>query len=280
MSKILAAIEPSAAAGPVLDVATALAARLGLTPVALHVLEGDPEPVRMLAERWGVRLLLVEGGTPADAILAALDAEDAELAVVGARRLRAGPRPAGTTALAVASGAARPVVVVPPGTDQPPAVDPKLLVLPLEDAEELSAAAGEALLRLGGAGIRLLVVHVFDEANAPRFWDRPEHDAQAWAHEFLARWDPAPEVELELRAGPPVEGILEVATEHGADLIALSWSQELAEHRDLVAREILARAPVPVVLLPCASPQRPERAGRAGAVTPVPDPLSAAGGGR
>jgi nucleotide-binding universal stress UspA family protein len=268
VSTILAAIEPSAAAGPVLDVATALAERLGLTPVAVHVPEGDAEPARLLAEHWGMRLLLAEG-TPADAIRTAMEREGAELAVVGARRLPTGPRPAGETALAVAAGASRPVVVVPPNPHLDPSTDPKLLVLPLEDAEELSAAAREALLRLGGAGIRLRVVHVFDEANAPRFWDRPEHDAQAWAHEFLARWDPAPEVELELRAGLPVEGILDVATEHGADLIALSWSRELAEHRDQVAREILARALVPVVLLPCASPWQPERARRAGAVVPA-----------
>ena len=254
MSKILAAIEPSAAAGPVLDVATALAARLGLTPVALHVLEGDPEPVRMLAERWGVQLLLVEGETPADAILAALDAQDAELAVVGARRLRAGPRPAGTTALAVASGSARPVVVVPPGTDQPPAVDPKLLVLPLEDAEQLTAPAMRTLQRLGASGIRLLVVHVFDEASAPRFLDRPGYDVEAWAEEFLARWDSNLLLELELRAGPPADAILNVVAEQGAELLALSWSQQLAEDRAPVVRQILARTPVPVVLVPCRPP--------------------------
>jgi nucleotide-binding universal stress UspA family protein len=250
VSKILAAIEPSAAAGPVLDVATVLAARLGLTPLAIHVREGgDPGPVRQLAERAGVELLLVDG-SPAEAILAAVDAEDAELIVVGARRLHAGPRPAGATALAVAAGAARPVVVVPPTADQPPAVDPKLLVLPLEDAEQLSAAGTRALLRLGESGIRLLVVHVFDHSSAPRFLDRPGYDVEAWAEEFLARRDAAVTLDLELRAGPPAEAILDVAAEQGADLVALSWSQDLAEDRAPVVREILARSPVPVVLLP------------------------------
>jgi hypothetical protein len=44
-----------------------------------------------------------------------------------------------------------------------------------------------------------------------------------------------------------------VATAEGADMIALGWRRRLAPERAAVVREVLARTPVPVILLPHAA---------------------------
>lgn len=53
-----------------------------------------------------------------------------------------------------------------------------------------------------------------------------------------------------LRTGWPAGRILDVAAVERADLIALGWRRRLAADHAAVVREVLARTPVPVVLLP------------------------------
>ena len=45
----------------------------------------------------------------------------------------------------------------------------------------------------------------------------------------------------------------EVCAEQGADLIALSWSQDSSGDRATGIREVLAASPIPVLLLPAAT---------------------------
>jgi hypothetical protein len=79
----------------------------------------------------------------------------------------------------------------------------------------------------------VVVLHIDDKASLPAFEDQRQHETQAWAAEFLARYVPIPPeaVRLELRVGVAADQVLALASEIGADLIALAWSQDLAGPR-------------------------------------------------
>jgi hypothetical protein len=82
MSTILACIDASAAARPVLQTAAALGATLTLPVVALHARGDDTEPPRQLADAAGIALR-VATGAPITTIATALAAEEAALGVLG-----------------------------------------------------------------------------------------------------------------------------------------------------------------------------------------------------
>jgi hypothetical protein len=86
----------------------------------------------------------------------------------------------------------------------------------------------------------------------PRFWDRPERDHAAGRGSSWPQrpggWS-APEV----RSGWPSDQILEVAGTERADMITLGWRRRLTPDRAAVIRDVLARTPVPVILLPHAA---------------------------
>jgi nucleotide-binding universal stress UspA family protein len=246
---ILAAVDASAAAQPALDTATALGRTLRLPVVAIHVRQDGTEVERQLTERAGIELRLANG-TPADAIVAALGGADVALAVLGARGHPAGRHPAGSTALAVATHAAKPVVVVPPEPRDPPPVELHRVLVPLDGTADTARAVEQTMGWFAGSGVEIVSLHVFDATTVPRFWDRPEHDHGAWTREFLARNAPAAGTRLEVRGGWPSDRVLEVARVEGADTIALGWGRQLAPDRAAVVREVLTRSPVPVILLP------------------------------
>jgi nucleotide-binding universal stress UspA family protein len=252
VSAILAAIDASAAARPVLQVAAALGRALRLPMIALHVRHDGDDAAQLLAGQTGVQLRLATG-SPSDAIMTALGDADVALAVLGVRSNPAGPRPAGATALAVATRATKPVVVVPPEPRDPPPAGLHRVLVPLDGTPDSASAVEETTRWFAGSGVEIVSLHVFDAATVPRFWDRPEHDHPAWTKEFLARNIPTAGARLEVRSGWPADRILEVATAEGADMIALGWRRRLAPERAAVVREVLARTPVPVILLPHAA---------------------------
>jgi nucleotide-binding universal stress UspA family protein len=249
VTAILAAVDASAAARPVLDTAAALGQTLRMPVVAIHVGQDGAEVERQLTERAGIALRLATG-TPADAIGAGLTDADVVLAVLGARGHPAGRRPAGSTALTVATRATKPVVVVPPNPLDPPPAGLHRVLVPLDGTPDAARAVEQAMGWFAGSGVEIVSLHVFDAATVPRFWDRPEHDHAAWTQEFLARNAPAAGTRLEVRSGRPADRVLEVATAEGADMIALGWGRRLAPDRAAVVREVLTRTPVPVILLP------------------------------
>lgn len=249
MKAILAAVDTSAAARPVLQVAAALGQVLQLPVIGLHVRQDGEHPARLLAGGVGVPLRLANGA-PAVAIVAALGDADVALAVLGVRGSPAGRRPAGSTALAVATRATKPVVVVPPEPLDPPPAGLHRVLVPLDGTPDAARAVEQAMGWFAGSGVEIVSLHVFDAATVPRFWDRPEHDHAAWSAEFLARNVPATSARLQVRSGWPSDRILEVATAERADMIALGWRRRLAPDRAAVVREVLARTPVPVILLP------------------------------
>jgi nucleotide-binding universal stress UspA family protein len=250
MTIILAAIDSSPAAQPVLQSAATLAATLGVPVVALHIAHDGSEPARLLADHAGIPLRLATADRPAEAILEALNDDQVALAVIGARSHPSGPRPAGATALAVAARAGKPVVVVPPQLHGPPAPYLHRILVPLEGTSRTTLAVRQALASMATRGVELIGLHALDATTAPRFWDRPEHNHDTWSQEFAARYNPTPGGRLRLRTGRPAQAILAAAAAERADMIALGWRQDLTPPRAAVVREVLARTPVPVILLP------------------------------
>jgi nucleotide-binding universal stress UspA family protein len=248
MSKVVAAIDNSAAAGPVLAVAAAFAELVGTEVEALHAVGEEDRPPKGLPLHAGVPLREVPG--PAvDAILAAGAPDDVAALVLGARGTPGGRRPVGATALAVITSLAKPVVVVPP--DAAPGQLGRVLV-PLEGTLSTSHAPTTMLDLASARTVDVVVVHVHDEASLPSFTDQPQHETSAWAEEFVARYWPwgVDDVRLETRVGRADEEIIGAAADLGVDVIALGWEQELGAGRAEVVRAVLEHARIPVLLVP------------------------------
>lgn len=176
-------------------------------------------------------------------VLEGLAAQHTLLVVVPGRRARS------SLCWQVLASSDKPVLVVPPHV-HPDDHPIRLALLPLDGTAESATAVAGATALLAEAGVELLVLHVFGETTVPKYWDQPTHARQAWGEEFLARYCTMPGVRMELRVGLPDEGVLRVAAEAGADLIALGWSRRLDRGRAKVVRRTVVDSPVPVLLVP------------------------------
>jgi nucleotide-binding universal stress UspA family protein len=248
MNTILAAIDNSAAARPVLAVATALGDLLGLAVEALHAREDGERGARAAAAAAGVPL----SSTTKPVIPALVEAGSSERVVgvvLGARGADTGRRPAGHVALQLALSLPKMLVVVPPAAPVPSEI--RRILVPLNGRRTTAVALAETLMLASHHEIELVVLHVHEPETLPLFTDQRQHELESWAQEFLRRHCPYPEnVQLEVRIGIPGENVLRVADETNADLIALGWSQDLSPGRAAVVREVLERSPVPVLLVP------------------------------
>jgi nucleotide-binding universal stress UspA family protein len=144
----------------------------------------------------------------------------------------------------------KPLVVVPPDVARLGKL--RRILVPLEGTVSTSLAPTRIIDVACDAELDVVVLHVHDETSLPSFTDQPQHEADAWAEEFLARYCPGRlgEVRLEVRVGRREEEILRLAEEMDADLIALGWSQKLAPGRAPVVRTVLERGRVPLLLVP------------------------------
>jgi nucleotide-binding universal stress UspA family protein len=126
------------------------------------------------------------------------------------------------------------------------------VLVPLEGSLSTSYAPYSALDVPGAEHVDVVILHVLEEHALPAFSDQPQHEWEAFAHEFLARYSrwPFEQVRLETRVGRPDQHILPVARELACDLIALAWAQELAPGRASIVRETLRRGRIPVLLVP------------------------------
>lgn len=252
MSVILAAVDDSDVASPVLTTARTLADQLAGTLRAIHVRE-PPSPAAGMAaaaaEDLDITLDELDGD-PIEALVAAVGVSHAALVVVGARGSPEGPRPCGHVALAVAEQVAAPVLVVPPDGVRDAGAPLRRAIVPLEGSPESSAAVTVALGALAEAGVEVTVVHVFDADTVPRFWDQSSYAEESFAAEFAARWCADPDVPIRLRRGAAATAVLEVAAAEEADVIALGWSQDLSPGRARTVHAVLDRATVPVLLVP------------------------------
>jgi nucleotide-binding universal stress UspA family protein len=272
MTRVIAAIDNSAAASPVLEAACAIADLFDWELEAVHVREGAFPMASAAAVAAGVPLNASVGATT-DVLREAMLPPDVAALVIGARRTPAGRRPVGSTAIELITSVPKRVVVVPPDTRLPATIDS--ILVPLDASPATAAALAETIELARVADVAVIVLHVREEATLHPFSDQLHHETAAWAEEFVARYCPCPleEVDLHLRVGVPREEVARVVDETGADLIVLGWSQQLEPGRAEVVRETLTRAQVPVMLLPVAlTGESAGRRGRATGAYPPPPP--------
>jgi len=245
MSRIVAAIDNSPAARPVLSVARALAPVLGADVEAVHVADEQGDTAAAVADSMGVRYRVLPGDDPLPAILGYTAGGDVALVVVGARR-RLQSSDLGHLAGQIADNLDKPVVVVPPETR--PMDRLQRVVIALEATPAKARSLTDVLTVVAAADLDIVVVHVDDEQSIPSFSDQEAHETRAYAEEFLARYLPGSgPARLELRVGDPADEIINLAQPGTADILALGWPRGPA--RGAVARRILGRSHVPVLLV-------------------------------
>lgn len=247
MKSVLAALDNSATAASVAAAGRALAAMLDVEVAAVHVQENGAETARSVAKKYHLELLEVRG-TPVERLADLLGSDEIAAVAVGARRDLGGPRPVGSTALAIVERATKPVLVVPPEASVPEVFQRALV--PLDATLATARAVSDSLRAAATAGIDLTALHVFADRTIPRFWDQPAHAEHAWASEFLSRFCGEPGAHVEIRTGAPGHEVLVVAEEEQIDLIILAWLQTFADGRAELVREVLSNAVVPVLLVP------------------------------
>jgi hypothetical protein len=145
----------------------------------------------------------------------------------------------------------KPVVVVPPG--EKVRDRPRRALVPLDGTQAVSAAMRATITGFKGAGLEVVVLHVFDRRTMPRFLDDPR-DLDLWGDEFLKRHMVGLRLRLEVRSGDPASEVMAMAAVEDVDVIALGWHQELGPERAGVIRRVLAEAGRPVLLVPIADP--------------------------
>lgn len=249
MTRLLAAIDNSAAARPVLDTATAIAIRLEADVVALHVTEGDHMTATAVAEAAGIPLAIRQG-EPTKVIIEMLHQEGVAMAVLGLRAEPGGRRPAGSTAVAVAEAAHKPVVVVPPEHRWGPLTLLRRVLVPLDGTEASANAARRLVALFTGSGVEIVILHVFSGETVPAFWESTRDDFDEWSRDFLVHFAEEYDAEVHIRSGVPGHKVLDVGSTHEIDLIVLEWAQHLTPGRAEVIREVLTGTDVPVLLLP------------------------------
>jgi nucleotide-binding universal stress UspA family protein len=247
MSTIVAAIDNSAAAHPVIATALAFAPVLGARVEAVHVSETQGRTASASAKSFDVPYVVV-GGNPFEVLRSMAARDDVVAVAVGSRARPGGRRPAGHLALAMASATDKPVLVIPPDARLPDAV--QRVVVAMEGTPRKARSVKRAVDVAAGAGLELVVVHVDDESSIPMFSDQVQHETDAYAREFLARYCPgAPGARLELRIGNPAEEILAAVDASRSDLLAIGWPHSSEPERGMVAREILDRSRTPLLLV-------------------------------
>jgi nucleotide-binding universal stress UspA family protein len=247
MSTVLAAVDNSAASRPVIGMATVLAPVLGSTVEAVQVTEDDGDTARACAEGVDVPFRTVRGD-PLEQLLSLISSDDVVAAVIGARGLPGGRRPPGHLALAVADGTDKPLLLVPPEARAPERL--RRVLVAMEGTASRPRRLKRALQLVADAGLELVVVHVDDKDSIPSFSDQIQHETDAYADAFLARYAGGVHPSrLELRIGEPEEEILKTADSIGADIVAIGWPAGAGPDHGLIAREILRRNHIPTLLV-------------------------------
>jgi nucleotide-binding universal stress UspA family protein len=248
--KVLAALDQTAAAGPVLAAGREIARMFAADVAAVHVGQDGIEQVRDLAAQHGVPLAELDGAPGRRLAQALEDDHEAVALVVGTHRLPQGGREIGSTALEVVTTAHKPVFAIP--LELPDDFAVRRVLVPLEGSLATSYAPHAALDVPGAEHVEVVILHVLEEQELPAFSDQPQHEWEAYGREFLARYSlwPFEHVRLVTRVGRADQYILPVAQETQCDLIALAWAQELAPGRARIVREALRRGSMPILLVP------------------------------
>lgn len=249
MSTVVAAIDNSAAASPVLRTALAVAHMTGADVMALHVVEADARNASDAASYCGVPLQELTGDV-VEQLVAAAARPDVEVLVAGARGRPLGARPAGHVALELMTRVAKPLVLVPPQARVPDRI--ARLLVPLDGTPQTARALEPALVVAARADVEIIVLHVSENGGIPAFSDQIQYETDAFGDEFIARNARAAHggARLELRIGAPGDHVLDVSADLGVDMVALGWSQHLEPGRARIVRHVIEHAGVPVELVP------------------------------
>lgn len=246
MTRVLAAVDDSVAAGPVITAASSIAPLLGSEVEVVHVGERSGHTARGCAEAAGVPFRVLPGDPAAR--IAELAGTGATAVVVGARNQPPGTEPVGHVALQLAETLTVPLLVVPPRAL--PAVRVRRVLVAFEGTPHKAKDLRHTLRVVEGADLELVVVHVGGPDDVPSFSDDVAHETADFAREYLARyWPLVPPARLALRFGWPAEEVLAVAAEVEPDLLVAGWPQGCGPGHGRVPRELLRRSPVPVLLV-------------------------------
>jgi hypothetical protein len=250
MNTVIAAVGNDAAARSVLGVAAAAAHVLDADVDAVHVGDGSARTAAAAARSAGVPLRTLRPPV-APALIAAARGPTVRAFVLGLRGAQGGARPFGRVVGQSIVAISTPVVLVPPETPTPFRLH--RVLVPMEGSADTSASMATTLHIVHASDIEVTVLRVLPEAAPPLFEDQPQHETEAWAHEFLARYVPIePEaVRFEMRMGAPSQQVLAGAGESVANMIALGWGRDLSHGHAAKVREVLSGSPIPILLLPC-----------------------------
>lgn len=246
MRTVLACIDASAAAEPVLMAAHATAPLFGADIEAIHVAEDDDTNATAAARFHHLSLRALRGDV-VEQLLAAARRPGVAAVTVGARSQPTGHRSVGHVVWELANGADAPILVVPPEANVADRIDRVLIAMKGTPAN--AKHLRHAVELAGGANLELVVVQVADEHSIPSFSDQVHYEVDAYAREFLARYVPgAPDARLDLRIGDPAEEILQAAESTDAQVIAVGFTRG-AHPGDGVAHQLLTRSHLPVLLV-------------------------------
>jgi nucleotide-binding universal stress UspA family protein len=248
--KLMAAVDNSTAALPVVGTACALAEVFGAKVEAMHVVEEDDDVLARAAANASLVPYWRTGGEPSREVLAVADDPDVLALALGTRDVDHSDIVLGTVARRLITESPRPVVVVPPGQDAPAHVDRVLVAIDCNLATTETLAP--VLAALATTAVEIVVVHVCSTEEIPPFADQVQYETAAWAEEFLTRYCPLPteRIRLELRYGDAPGEIAAVAARVAADVVVLAWSQSFDDDHATIVQELLARDRVPVFLVP------------------------------
>ncbi len=204
---ILAAIDDSAAAQPVLDLARRLAELFVAHVEGVHVQEDDSgRSAAAIADAANVPLHVLHGDV-VSALRAEMHDRDAIALVIGTRGVPAGAQPAGHIALDLVQSLDWPVVVVPPHA----ADRPLRRVLVAVEGDGESHALRRLFDRLEERPTpEVIALHVIEPSALPPFADSPVYEADAFEREFMIGAsssvvaDPS-RVRFEMRVGDAAE---------------------------------------------------------------------------
>jgi nucleotide-binding universal stress UspA family protein len=245
MNQIVAVIDRAERAGPVLDVATTYAAVLERHLEVYSVSAAEPSVhLRVRAGGGGLHVLGADAGV--DDLADVVARVPADLVVLRAPALDPG---------GWATGLVRrhPILAVPSPVTHCAVEGPPRILVAL-DGPRGSAPAVVDAIGLFARGADVVVLHVFDEETAPRFWDQPAHAENSWGEEFLTRHGRHRDSRLELRSGSPRDEVLDAARAERADVIVLGCSGDLSPGRARLVRHVLHHAEVPVLLVHVPTP--------------------------
>ncbi len=248
MSRIIAAVDDSACAHPVVAAAQLLAPVFGADVEGLHVADVEGRTAAAAAAGFRVPFRTVPGD-PLALLVELAGADDVVGFAIG-QRSHVAAAATGHLALGLADSVDQPVLVVSPHAVLPDRF--RRVLIAMEGVPGNARDLKRALALASGAELELIVVHVDDEASVPSFSDQVQYENEAYAQEFLARYAPgAPDARLELRIGAPVDQILRTCEEEQPDVVAMGWPHAHVHdpQRGAVVRAVLERSPVPVLLV-------------------------------